>query len=41
MHYKSSFNALIVLCNAHYNALYNLMINGNYRQLIIKQCILN
>ncbi len=31
MHYKSSFNALIMLCNAPYNVLYNLMNNGNHR----------
>ncbi len=30
MHYKSSFNALIMPCNASYNALYNLMNNCNH-----------
>ncbi len=29
MHYKSSFNALIMPCNAPYNALYNLMNDCN------------
>ncbi len=28
--YKSSFNALIVPCNAAYNALYDLMNNCNH-----------
>lgn len=27
MHYKSNFNALIMLCNAPYNALYGLKNN--------------
>ncbi len=29
-HYKSSFNALIMPCNAPYNALYNLINNCNH-----------
>ncbi len=29
MHYKSSFNALIMYCNAPYNALYNCTNNCN------------
>ncbi len=34
MHYKSSFNALIMPCNADYNASYNLMNNCNLRLCI-------
>ncbi len=30
MHYKISFNALILPCNAPYNALYDLMNNCNH-----------
>ncbi len=44
MHYKSSFNALIMPCNAAYNALYNLMNKCNYNntyQFIVTLCILN
>ncbi len=35
MHYKSSFNALIMPCNAPYNALYNRMKNCNHSKYII------
>ncbi len=28
MHYKSSFNALIMDCKAPYNALYNDLVNN-------------
>ncbi len=49
MHYKSSFNALIMLRNAPYNALYDLMNNCNHIvmihyntcQFIFTLCILN
>ncbi len=45
MHYKSSFNALIMPCSAPYNALYNLMNNWNHSyttyQFIVTLCILN
>ncbi len=48
MHYKSSFNALIMPCNVPYNALYNLINNCNYKvihyntyQFIVTLCILN
>ncbi len=30
MHYKSSFNALIMPCNVPYNTLYKLMNNCNH-----------
>ncbi len=35
MHSKSSFNALIMPCNAPYNALHNLMNNCNHSKYII------
>ncbi len=34
MHYRSRFNALIMLCNAPYNALYILMNNCNHSYII-------
>ncbi len=47
MHYKSSFNALIMPCNAAYNALYNLTNKCNYNNTyqfntnVITLCIWN
>ncbi len=35
MYYKSSFNALIMLCNVPNNGLYNLMNNFNHSLYII------
>ncbi len=41
MHNKSSFNALIMPCNAPYNALHFTLLHYNSNQLIVTLCILN
>ncbi len=35
MYYKSSYNTLIMPCNAPYNAFYNLLNNCNHSEYII------